>query len=89
MNEETRRREDAAIRMEERFELFLKSYEKNEEGACLWRKEMEGRLTPLEDLVKKMKGPWRITMWIIAMVMAGTFYQIGMKGWVWLQGHFK
>lgn len=75
---ECRRREEASIRLEQKFEDFIKDYQRNEDEKHKRLVKLEERLKPLEELILQAKWPVRLAVWMIGLVTAGLLYQTGL-----------
>ena len=75
--EECRRREEAAIRLEQRFEDFLKAYDRNEAIKSNWGHGMERRLEAIEEFFVTVRGPFKAILWISGMVIASLLWDMG------------
>lgn len=76
--DDSRRREDAAIRLEQQFKDFLTIYEADKLEAKTWRITFDIRLKPIEDMKLLFERPAKI-VGIILVLMITPF--LGVIGW--------
>lgn len=87
--DDTRRREDAALRTEEHFKLFLEQYNRDQERdareketeiaeTLAWRLKFEERVKPLEDLQRQLATPARVICGVIILMATPA---LGVLGW--------
>lgn len=90
---DSRRREDAAIRLEQRFEDFLEANRIKEEATTKadgikeieskrWRESVDARLDPLTDIYKTLQAPAKMAR-VIALLMLTP--AAGMLGWTFIK----
>lgn len=95
---EVRRREDAALRMEQKFQDFLVRYEENEDKAQAYRDDhelshkallttLENRFEPLEDLYKTINRPAKIIGTILLLMMTPILGALGWGLFRWTVAH--
>jgi hypothetical protein len=70
--DETRRREDASIRMETAFSIFQQAYAKDQERTEQWRKDFDNRLKPLED----MRASYKMARFAIIGILAAAIVDV-------------
>lgn len=76
--EDSRRREDAAIRLEQQFKDFLVTYESDKQETKDWREKYDERLKPIEDMKKLFERPAKAAG-VIFILMATPM--LGIFGW--------
>lgn len=74
---DARRREDAAIRNETRFEDFMLMYKADKESSQLWRDSVDKRLAPLEDLYRTLSTPAKVLGALIVLMLTPTAGVLG------------
>lgn len=82
-----RRQED--IDFHQKFLDFLETYDRNEKEKMGRFEEIEKRLQPIEDLIKKFELPTRGVVWLIGLVLAGVIYQASTHILEWARKHLN
>lgn len=88
-DDQRRRREDASIRLEQKFEDFLEATRIKEEAMAkalaikdeeskLWRTSVDDRLNPLVDVYKILETPAKVMRVIVLLMVTPV---AGMLGW--------
>lgn len=80
--DDSRRREDAAIRLEQQFADFLKVYANDKVESKEWRITINARLTPLEDLHRTLSTPAKVIGAILLLMITPV---AGVLGWTLLK----
>lgn len=78
MNDDSRRREDAAVRLEQKFADFLEVYKQDKQSSAEWRIEIEGKMQPLTELHQTLTRPARIIGAVLILMVTPV---LGFLGW--------
>lgn len=72
----TRKSDDMLIELNTRFNDFLEVYKASELDRVEWRKSFEIKMSGLEDQMKTMIIPYRLSVWIFTIVGGGFLVEL-------------
>lgn len=71
-----RKSDDMLIELNTRFNDFIDSYKEAERDRAKWREYLDSKMTNMEDQMKTMIIPYRLSVWIFTIVGGGFLVEL-------------